>query len=449
MGGERQGDTEDRIVESVPMRKASQDNSTDARAGMTRRRFLSRAAGFGAGAVGFAHVVSSAALGKAGSVAPSNRIAMGFVGTGGMGSGHLRGFINEPDVQVVAVCDVDSQHRDRVRNFAELGKESGYNDFRELLERNDIDAVLVATPDHWHVPVSLAAIRAGKDVYCEKPLTLTVEQGRVLSDAAGRYKRVFQTGSQQRSNSRFPFACALATDGSIGELKTINVGLPPSRSSGPQPVMAVPEGFDYDMWLGPAPWRPYTKLRCHGKFRHNFDYSGGKFIDWGAHHLDIVQMALGADDSGPVEISAWGEFPTEGIYNTAVAYDIEYTYACGVKVRAWPGGPNGIRFEGTKGWVQVNRGSIDAHSKSLLKSGRMQRYHRKNHRRDFLDCIKLRKTAIATAEIGHRSATVCHLGNIAMRLGRKLKWDPVKELFVGDTDANRMLSQPMRSPWHL
>ena len=416
---------------------------------INRRGFLKKATGIAAGSVVFPYFVPSSAVGKGGSVAASNRITVGCIGTGGMGQGNMKGFIAEPDVEVVAVCDVDRSHREKVRVAAGIGRESSYNDFRELLARGDIDAVVISTPDHWHVPISIAAVEAGKDIYCEKPLSLTIAGGRALCDAVKHYSRVFQTGSQQRSDGRFHFACKLATNGSIGELKVVKVGLPGSRSSGPQPVMPVPEGFDYDMWLGPAPWKPYTKARCHGKFRHNFDYSGGKFIDWGAHHLDIVQMALGADDSGPVEIEGRGEFPRDGIYNTAIQYDINFIYANGVRVNASTKHPGGIRFEGSKGWVFVNRGVIDAYPKSLLRTNEIRRYHRQTHRRNFVDCVKLRKDPIAPAEVGHRTATVCHLGNIAMLLGRKLRWDPKTERFVKDSTADRMMTRSMRSPWRL
>ncbi|MHC4153654.1 MAG: Gfo/Idh/MocA family protein [Planctomycetota bacterium] len=401
-----------------------------------RRVFLSKSAGIAASAIGFPYFVFSSALGKAGSVAPSNRIALGFIGTGGRGRFNMRAFMAEPDVRVVSVCDVDTSHRERARNEAALLPDAAYNDFRDLLERKDIDAVVISTPDHWHVPTAAAAVRAGKDIFCEKPLTLTVGEGRVLCDLVRQYARVFQTGSQQRSDGGFQLACELVRTGRIGKLKVIKVGLPGSRSIGPQPVMPVPEGFNYDMWLGAAPWKPYTKARCHGKFRHIFDYSGGKFIDWGTHHLDIVQLALGMDDSGPVEVAGRGEFPTEGIYDTAVTYDVWLTYANGVTV-----------FEGTEGWVFVNRGVLEAHPKSLLKEARRGSYD--SHIRNFLNCVKLREDPIAPAEVGHRSSTICHLGNIAMLLGRRLSWDPRKERFVDDPAANRMTTRTMRAPWRL
>lgn len=416
---------------------------------MKRRSLLTGTAKALAAAATAPLFIHSSALGKAGTLAPSNRINLGFIGTGNMGTSHLRAFLQKPDARVIAVCDVDSNHRNRARKMASLKHHQCYNDFRKLIARSDIDAVVIATPDHWHVPIALTAVRAGKDVYCEKPLTLTVEQGRILSKEARQHNRVFQTGSQQRSNPLFHIAGRLATEGSIGQLKKIEIGLPPSKSIPPQPVMNVPEGFDYNMWLGPAPWKPYTKLRCHRKFRYIFDYSGGKFIDWGAHHLDIVQMVLTADQSGPTQINGWGVFPTEGIYDTAVDYSIDYTYDCGVIVTASTRGPKGIKFLGTKGWVQVNRSSLDANPESLLKKHNISNWKRPDHRQNFLDSIKYRRTPVAPAEVGHRSATLCHLGNISMLTGRNIHWDPLNQRIINDPHANRMLSRPMRSPWHL
>jgi predicted dehydrogenase len=355
----------------------------------------------------------------------------------------------EPDVQVLAVCDVDAGHREKAGKTAGLSPKAGYNDFRELLARNDIDTVIISTPDHWHVPIAVAAVRAGKDVFCEKPLTLTIAEGRGLCDAVKQYSRVFQTGSQQRSEGGFQLACDLVRAGRIGKLEIIKVGLPGSRSIGPQPVMPVPKGFDYDMWLGPAPWKPYTQARCHGRFRHIFDYSGGKFIDWGAHHLDIVQMALGADNSGPVEISGWGEFPRNGIYDTATRYDINFVYADGTRISASTQHRGGIRFEGSEGWIFVNRGILETHPQSLLRTHRVRRYKSRSHYRNFLDCVRRRTGPAATAETGHRSASVCHLGNIAMLLGRTLHWDPAREQFVNDHEADRMTTRCRRSPWRL
>jgi predicted dehydrogenase len=414
-----------------------------------RRRFLKKTVAITAGAAAFPCFVPSSTLGKAGATAPGNRITMGFIGTGGRGRFNMAAFMAEPDVQILAVCDVDARHRKKARDTANLSSKSSCSDFRDLLARDDIDTVVISTPDHWHVPIAIAAVKSGKDVFCEKPLTLTIAEGRALSDAVRNYHRVFQTGSQQRSEAGFRFACELVRTGRIGKLNIIKVGLPGSRTIGPQPVMPVPEGFDYDMWLGPAPWKPYTKARCHGRFRHIFDYSGGKFVDWGAHHLDIVQLALGTDSSGPVEIVGAGQFPKEGIYDTAVKYDIDFSYADGTRVNASTSHQGGIRFEGADGWIFVNRGVLDAHPKSLLRTNRIHRYTGPSHFRNFLDCVRLRKDPLATAEMGHRSATVCHLGNIAMLLRRKLNWDPKAEKFINDPAADRMTARTMRAPWRL
>jgi predicted dehydrogenase len=389
-----------------------------------------------------------------GADAPSNRITIGSIGLGGMGIGNMKGFKGKSGSQVVAVCDVDAAHREKARQIAELDEKSSYNDFRDLIARDDIDAVVVATPDHWHVPTSLAAVKAGKDVYCEKPLTLTIGGGRALADAVKRYGRVLQTGSQQRSGSEFRKACELVRNGRIGKLHTIKVGIPGNNRKCPPTWEAkpVPEGFDYDMWLGPAPWEPYTEQRCHYQFRFILDYSGGQMTNWGAHYLDIAQWGNGADETGPVEIEGKGDFPESGLFTTSKKADVTYTYANGVQLLLKTGGGN-TRFEGSEGWVFVSRGKIDAEPKSVLQekigADEIKLYDSRDHKQNFLDCIKSRKDPIASAEIGHRSSTVCHLGNIAMLLGRKVKWDPKKERFINDSAADSMISRSMRSPWKL
>jgi predicted dehydrogenase len=371
-----------------------------------------------------------------------------------MGTSDMKGFKGNPNAEVVAVCDVDAGHRKEACKIAGLDPNSSYNDFRELLVRDDIDAVVVATPDHWHVPIAIAAVRAGKDVYCEKPLTLTIAEGRALVDEVRRYRRVLQTGSQQRSSDSFRFACELVRNGRIGKVHTVRVGIPGNNRTceptwTPEPV---PEGFDYDLWLGPAPWAPYHRQRCHYEFRFMLDYSGGQPTNWGAHHLDIAQWGLGMDNSGPVEIVGNGEFPTSGLFTTATKVYFEAIYANGVKLICRTGGSN-TRFEGADGWVDVSRGDLKTQPESLKKEiigpDEIHLYQSRDHKQNFLDCIKSRKDPIASAEIGHRSATLCHLGNIAMLLGRKLKWDPVKERFVGDSAANSMLSRSLRAPWRL
>jgi len=418
---------------------------------VTRRQFLKSSAVTAGAAIVWPTIVPSSVFGAD---VPSNRITMGCIGMGGQGTGNMRGFKGKAGCDVVAVCDVDVGHRERACQIAGISASSSYNDFRELLARDDIDAVSIAAPDHWHVPISIAAVRAGMDVFCEKPLTLTIAEGRTLADEVKRFGRIFQTGSQQRSGSEFRFACELVRNGRIGKLHTMEVGIPGNNRKCPPTWEAepVPEGFDYDMWVGPAPWEPYTKQRCHYQFRFILDYSGGQMTNWGAHYLDIAQWGNGADDTGPVEIIGRGDFPKTDLFTTAKTADIEYTYANGVKLHLKTGGGN-IRFEGSEGWVFVTRGKIDAEPKSLLTTkigpDEIHLYNSNDHKQNFLDCIKSRKDTICTAEIGHRSSSVCHLGNIAMLLDRKLKWDPKAERFINDSAANRMLAHGMRAPWRL
>lgn len=418
---------------------------------ISRREFL-KGSSVAATAVAFAPIIVPSSV--FGASAPSNRITIGSIGVGGMGTDDMKGFKGNPNAEIVAVCDVDAGHRKEACKIAGLDPKSSYNDFRGLLARDDIDAVVIATPDHWHVRISIAAVRAGKDVYCEKPLTLTIAEGRALVDEVRRYGRILQTGSQQRSSDNFRFACELVRNGRIGKVHTVRVGIPGNNRTceptwTPEPA---PEGFDYDLWLGPALWAPYHRQRCHYEFRFILDYSGGQPTNWGAHHLDIAQWGLGMDNSGPVEITGNGEFPTSGLFTTATKVYFEATYANGIKLICQTGGSN-TRFEGADGWVDVSRGDLKTQPESLKKEiigpDEIHLYQSRDHKQNFLDCIKSRKDPIASAETGHRSATLCHLGNIAMLLGRKLKWDPAKECFIGDSAANSMLARSVRAPWRL
>lgn len=417
---------------------------------ISRRRFLQQGAAVGT-ALAFPAIVPASVFGAN---APANRITIASIGLGGMGTHDMRGFLANPGAEVVALCDVDARHLEAARVIAKLPPRACTPDFRELLARSDIDAAVVATPDHWHVPIALAAVKAGKDVYCEKPLTLTIAQGRVLADAVQRYGRVLQTGSQQRSGSEFRRACELVRNGRIGTLQTMQVRIPGNNKTCPpvwQP-MPVPAGFDYDRWLGPAPWAPYTEQRCHYQFRFILDYSGGQITNWGAHHLDIAQWGNGTDHSGPVAVEGRGVFPREGLFTTALHVDVTYTYANGVRLFLKTGG-TGTRFEGTDGWIFVDRGKLAASPESLLHAqigpNELHLYESHDHKQNFLDCVRLRKQPVASAEIGHRSATLCHLGNIAMLLGTRLEWDPAEERFRNCDAANRMRSRSMRSPWRV
>jgi len=391
-----------------------------------------------------------------------------------MGMRHVKGFLQEEDCQIVAVCDVDAlRRRDAAREInAHYGNDdcAQYNDFRELLARADIDTLCISVPDHWHASLALAGIRAGKDIYGEKPLALTIAQGRAIVDEVDRYNCIWQTGSWQRSTDHFRFACELVRNERIGRLKRVEVGIGPGfkRAGGtetiykidPQPVMPVPDGFDYEMWLGPAPSAPYTKKRCHWTFRWILDYSGGQVTDWGAHHIDIAHWGMNCDNTGPVEVAGNGMFGADGLWDAAVDYDFECTYDNGLVMRVASNNHcrQGVRFIGAEGWVHVTRGGVTSDPPELRRTRigpdeihlpRPAGDHRQGHRRDFLDCVKTRKRTITPAEIGQRSATVAHLGNIAMILGRRIRWDPKREQVIDDPAANRMLDRAMRSPWRI
>ena len=428
--------------------------------GLTRRQFLKRGA---AAALAGPVIVSASALGAGESRAPSDRIHVASIGVNNMGGGHLKGLAGNPDVQVVAVCDVDAKVRERgletvARAYGEKRRTGsfkgcdGYNDFREVLARPDVDAVVIAVPDHWHAPISIAAAQAGKDIYCEKPMTLTIAEGRAMIGAVRRYRRVFQAGTQRRSWARVRHVCELVRNGRIGRLLRVTAGVGGNnRTCEPtwEPAPVPPE-LDYDLWLGPAPWAPYHPLRCHYSFRFIRDYSGGQMTNNGAHWADVAQWGIGADGTGPIEIEGRAEYPRSGLFDTATKADFTATYASGVRLNlnmGW-GEP---RFDGTEGWVDV---AGNAEPASILKSrigpNEIHLYEADgDHMGDFLRCVRTRKDPAAPVEVGHCSATVCHLGNIAMLLGRKVKWDPEAERFVGDPEADRMLSRATREPWRL
>lgn len=432
----------------------------DARRSLDRRTFLKNALGVASSVAMLPYVVSSSALGKAGSVAASNRITLGCIGVGDHGTKvNLKNFLGNPDAQVVAVCDVDSNNLERARHIVneKYGNQdcAAYKDFREIINRDDIDAVMISTPDHWHVPISIAAAKAGKDVECEKP-TLTVNEGRVLCETIKRYNRVFQWSTEDRSVHVYHRMCELVRNGRIGKVHTIRVELPsgPDIPGNPEP-MPVPRELDYDMWLGPAPWSPYTKDRCHWNFRWILDYSGGMLTDWGAHLLDGAQWGNDTEYTGPVQVQGHGKFYKDGLYNTAKDYRIEYKYANGVRLIVTSGTPS-LKFEGTEGWVGNRRwrAPLQAEPSSILDSvigpDEIHLYTCPDgEQRNFLDCVKSRKPCYFPPEIGHRCFTIAHIGNISMLLGRKLNWDPQKERFINDDEADRMLSRSMRSPWCL
>jgi predicted dehydrogenase len=335
---------------------------------------------------------------------------------------------------------------------------AAYNDFREVLARNDIDAVLIVVPDHWHAVISNRAARAGKHIYCEKPMTLTIAEGWKMIAAVRRHGVVFQTGSHERSMRDSRFACELVRNGRIGQLKRMIATVGPNNKTCPTGAWTpdpVPKGFDYEMWLGPAPWVPYHKDRCLYNFRFGLDYSGGQTTNYGAHSLDLAQWGNNSERTGPVEFEDQGSvFPKDGLFDAPTHIHFRARYTNGVELICKTGPENmQIRFEGTEGWVQTGYRGFTTHPESLKTSiigpDEVHLYHSDNHYRNFLDCVKTGAETAAPVEVGHRSATLCHAGNIAMLLKRKLKWDPEKERFINCDEANRMLDRSRRAPWHV
>jgi predicted dehydrogenase len=405
-------------------------------------------------------VATEAAAARPRRIGPNDRIRIGLIGSGGSKGGFRQGWgitswAKNHGCEIVAVCDVERQHREEAR--AALNPQAAlYNDYRELLARNDIDAVTIGTPDHWHAQIAWDAMDAGKDVYCEKPLTLVVHEGTMLVKKARDKGRVFQVGSQQRSSGEFRTACELVRNGRVGRLKKVEAHLPGGSAGGPFPVRPVPEGLDWNMWLGPAPYVEYVPERTHGSFRHWFEYSGGMMTDWGAHHNDIAQWALGMDSSGPVRVESTGTRPEPKphSFNTFVTFKVTYTYPNGVPLITSNEGENGVLFDGENGWIFVSRGVLRASDERLLKeplpANAVRLYKSDDHMGNFLDCMRSRQRPICDVEVGHRSVSVCHIGNISLRTGgRPLHWDPRAERFTGDgsREANALLMYRYRNPW--
>ncbi|MFV1967612.1 MAG: Gfo/Idh/MocA family protein [Pirellulaceae bacterium] len=435
---------------------------------VTRRRFLQLAA-----AAATPAIVPATALGDNERAASGERITLGMIGSGsraGQLAVHLLGM---PDVQIVATCDPFLNKRQGLKNSIEQAyanrRKDGtfkgcddYNDFRDLLARTDIDAVVITTPENWHALTAIAAADAGKDIYCEKAMTRTIAEGRALVKTVRQHKRVFQVGQQQRSDPIFALAVSMVRSGDLGELRTIKVGVPGNPTGPPVNPQPVPEGFDYDLWLGPAPAEPYQPERVvNTVWMSTCDYSIGYQAGWGCHHADVAQWAGDTDQTGPVEAESRGTFPTEGICNCPISWHSELRYANGVRLIFTSTDENamGIRFEGSEARIYVNRGRIEAGPdafKAVLQSrlppGYVHHAYRDAspaHLRNFLDGVRSRQDPVAPVEIGHRTNIVCHLSDIATRLRRKLLWDPENEQFVDDEQANKMLSRTMRSPWHI
>ena len=417
---------------------------------LSRRGFLKCAA---AGAVA-PYIIPSSAFGA------NDKIVVGSVGVGPRGRDVLDMFMASEDARVVAVCDVNGQRREaaRVRVDEHYGAKgcAAYGDFRELIARDDIDVVHCATPDHWHVLVALEAARAGKDMYIEKPLGLSLEQDQVLRDAIRRHGNLFQFGTQHRSERNFRFGCELVRNGRIGKLHTVKVALDASKTAPNFPAMPVPEWLDYDMWLGPAPYKPFTENRIINQYWwHISDYTLGFVAGQNIHFADIAQWGAGTEHTGPVHVVGWGRFPADGLCDCAIAYNVRHTFANGLEMYLTDDveNPQGIRFEGSEGWVFVDLGRVEAEPKSILNTifdpGEERLYESKNHVQNLLDCVRTRNQTICPIDQAVRSDTLCHLSDIAMRLARPLEWDPNLERFPNDPQANRMLTRAMRSPWRV
>ncbi len=431
-----------------------------------RRSFLKQSSLI-ATTIGIPTIVPSSVLGLDGQTAPSNRIAMGCIGTGGKGQHNIGEFLKFNDCQVLGVCDVDQHHMqaacEKVNQHYGNQDCAVTPDFREVAGRDDLDAICVSTPDHWHALTTVAVLRGGKDVYCEKPLANSIYEGRTMCRAAARNGRIVQTGSHERSADGRRHACELVRNGKIGKLHTIRINLPNTDShhqqvkqwTDPQPEMPVPEELDWDRWLGHTPFEPYTEKRCHFWWRFILAYGGGEMTDRGAHVIDLAQLGAGKDDTGPVEYIAKGSRNRSGIFDAFMDYVFINIYDDGLTMIGSTAEPRGLKFEGDEGWIfiHVHEPLVEASDPRILESvigkdgihlGRSPGHHR-----NFLDCVKSRQEPMAPAEVGQRTATICHLNNIAMKLGRAVHWDPVNEVVVDDDEANGLLRPEMRSPWVL
>jgi len=461
---------------------------SESRRAITRRKLLSDVAkGIGASTVaaGFPAIVPSSVFGAS---SPSNRLNIGAIGTGRISRGHdMPGVWKFDTARIMAVCDLDQHRVDDAKTLVNgyYGKQSGkpydgvtgYSDYKELLANKDVDGVLISTPDHWHALIAIAAVEAGKDVYLQKPASLTIAEGRALSDAVHRSGRVFQIGSQQRSTIQFRYAAELVRNGRIGQLKTVLVGLPGDPSGDEEAEMPVPKGFDYEKWLGSTPVVYYTEKRVHPQSGYDRpgwlrceQFGAGMITGWGAHHVDSAHWGMDTEYTGPVEISGGAKFPANGLWDVHGDFKTEGVYANGVRMIVSGEFPNGIRFEGSEGWIFVSRGNervtaSDPGAKlkdatalaasdpkiisSVIGPDEIHLYESKDHHGNWLECMRTRKQTIAPVEVAHRSCSACLLHHIAMKTNRKLYWDPVRERFKNDDEANAMLARHQRWPYAL
>ena len=421
---------------------------------MNRRKFLRHAA---TGMAAAPYVITSAALGAGRTPAASDRVGLGHIGVGGRGGALLGAFLGLRECKSIAIADPFQSRREpkakQVNDHYKSNVCTPYNDFRRLLERKDIDGVIIATPDHWHVPTAMEAARAGKDMYVEKPLGLCVDWDIALRKVVERYGSIFQYGTQQRSSRHLRHACELVLNGRVGKVHTIDVVAPAGWSGGRTKPVPIPKGFDYDLWLGPAPVSPYTHDRCDSTGSwFVYDNAIGFLGGWGAHPLDIAIWGCQADNCVPVEYEGTGFIPTEGLYDTVKTWKIRGRYANGVKFSFVDGGDR-TTFIGDKGKVSVSRGGLGTSPGSLknekIGPNEIRLIRSGNHGQNFVDGIKTRSNPVSNLVDAVKSDTISHLSDIAIRTGRKIKWDPKKEKIIGDDQASRMLTRPLRSPWAL
>jgi len=425
---------------------------------ISRRSFLAGSAA----AIALPTVIPGSVLGKDGATPASDRIGTGHIGVGGRGAYHLGAFLGRRDTQVIAVCDPYKSKCAKAK--ARVDKKNkgcaAYQDFRKLLARDDIDAVVVASPENWHALHSIHSVRSGKDVYCEKAISLTVAEGRAMCKAVRRYGRILQVGTQQRSDSRFRLACQLVRNGYLGKVHTVKVGVPGGRQLKTVPAKDAPPDIDYKMWLGPAPWSPYTDQKCTFNWYFMQDYCAGWIQSWGVHHCDIALWGLPQLGKGLIKASGTATFPTEGPANTSITWNTKITAADGTVMtfcsNREKGHPQGVRFEGDKGWIHVRRGSIKAEPASLLrtafKASDEKLYVSTNHHNNFfdgIDGIRTRKDPAAPIEAGHLATAISLVADTATRLKREVTFDWDKEKYVKDPAADKMLVRSMTAPWRI